>query len=54
MSIVFIFICLPCGVLGDEDMEDSVIESDITDVDAAQGEPKGEKSHLIVWQVSNS
>lgn len=40
--------------LGDE-MEESVIDNDTGDVEAAaQGESKGEKSHLIVWQVSNS
>ncbi|XP_044270778.1 JNK-interacting protein 3 isoform X1 [Tribolium madens] len=39
--------------VGDE-MEDSVIDTETGDLEAAQGESKGEKSHLIVWQVSTS
>ncbi|XP_063910982.1 JNK-interacting protein 3 isoform X4 [Zophobas morio] len=39
--------------IGDE-MEDSVINNETSDLEAAQGESKGEKSHLIVWQVSTS
>jgi hypothetical protein len=39
--------------IGDE-MEDSIIDNETSDLEAAQGESKGEKSHLIVWQVSTS
>lgn len=35
-------------------MEESVVSNDADDLEAAQGESKGEKSHLIVWQVSTS
>jgi len=39
--------------IGDGEMEESVIEDSSGDLEAAsQGEPKGERSHLIVWQVS--
>lgn len=41
--------------LGDEDMEDSIVGNETgADLEAAQAEAKGEKSHLIVWQVSNN
>jgi hypothetical protein len=40
-------------LVGDE-MEDSIIDNETSDLEAAQGESKGEKSHLIVWQVSTS
>lgn len=36
--------------LGDGEMEDSVVGDETTDLDS-HNEPKGEKSHLIVWQV---
>ncbi|KAF5278986.1 hypothetical protein FQA39_LY05664 [Lamprigera yunnana] len=39
--------------IGDGEMDESVTEDTTTDLEAAtQGEIKGEKSHLIVWQVS--
>lgn len=33
-------------------MEDSTVGDKSGDLQNAQGEPKGERSHLIVWQVS--
>ncbi|GJQ76842.1 putative JNK-interacting protein [Trypoxylus dichotomus] len=38
--------------IGDGEMEDSTIGDKSGDLQNAQGEPKGDKSHLIVWQVS--
>ena len=32
-------------------MEDSVIVEESGDIQAAESKPRGEKSHLIVWQV---
>lgn len=32
-------------------MEDSVIVEDSADLQAAESKPRGDKSHLIVWQV---
>lgn len=37
-------------VPGDGEMEDSIVGDDGTDLDS-HNEVKGEKSHLIVWQV---
>lgn len=40
-----------CSTLsGDGEMEDSMVGDETMELDS-QGEPKGEKSHLIVWQV---
>lgn len=33
-------------------MEDSMVANEKSDLDASQGQTKGEKSHLIVWQVA--
>lgn len=33
-------------------MEDSMIGNDKIDLDPNQSQNKGDKSHLIVWQVS--
>ncbi|XP_022910813.2 JNK-interacting protein 3 isoform X1 [Onthophagus taurus] len=38
--------------IGDGDMEDSMIGDKTSDLDNAQGEVKGVKNHLIVWQVT--
>lgn len=33
-------------------MEDSMIANEKTDLETNQSQSKGEKSHLIVWQVA--